>query len=59
MKKFSFNISFMKSAKCCDFGGELLAMNFDDAKKQAKSWAKMNGFNGVIRTIEIQLKETK
>ena len=54
MKKFKFNISFMKSAKCCDFGGEVVAVNEDDAKSSAREWAKMNGFNGVVKTCKVE-----
>jgi len=54
MKKYSFNISFMKSAKCCDFGGEVVAVNEDDAKSSAREWAKMNGFNGVVKTCKVK-----
>ena len=54
MKKFKFNISFMKSAKCCDFGGEVAAENEDDAKSSAREWAKMNGFNGVVKTCKVE-----
>lgn len=54
MKKFSFNIRFMKSAKCCDFGGELEAENEGMAISEAKQWAKQNGFNGAIKTVSVR-----
>lgn len=53
MKKFNFNIVFEKYAKSCDFGGSVLAINEDDAKASAREWAKMNGFNGSVKTCEV------
>jgi hypothetical protein len=51
MKKYSVNISFKKSEKCCDFGIEINAADEKLAEEGAKQWAKNSGFSGAVKKI--------
>ena len=53
MKKFRVNISFLKSAKSCDFGFDTEAVSKTGLRDVAIAWARENGFNGAIKNVKI------
>lgn len=53
MKNFSVIISFMKSAKCCDFEVKLDSADKDDAYSSAVDLARSSDLNGLIKSVKV------